>query len=383
VARLELKEFQSWAEVEIWELGYFIAPEFYERVEPPSVSGFTIRSFKSFQSFIMSFNRLKPEEVFFILNTLEPTRNPLSWMVFLFLHRRALSIVHNVNSPFPPLLNDIMALQGRTRKEVVRSRVRDYLTRWLYRFIEWLILRRSTSVYVLTKANPEQDSQAKRYLGFSTPIIGESWEVSNLMLEYSGPSKPRYHLPPRFAVLVDGAGPKFNDDRILRLRGEGKYTLTCEDWYPKCRHFFDLLERKLGVVVIIAAHPKANWQPLDTEFGDRIIVQGETHSLIRDSEFVLMRASTAIIAAKFFQKPVFLIGSEELRADEQASHNQRCFQKIYGGLVIDLDATYLDFEVKRMELYLDGFSKNPAGPAAMLGTPNSRLLFDLFGSIET
>lgn len=381
-ARLELLEFQSWAQVEIWELGVFFERDFYKKILSPPPEEFKILKFSTLMGFIFSFYRIKPEDVFFILNTLEPSKHWLSWLIFFLIHRTSLPIIHSVNSPFPSELNNAMQGASAGKLAPLRRWLRDRSFDFAYAIMAWVISFRSSSVYVLTGPQPTKQTPVKRYLGFSKPITGDSWEQSNLILESAKPTRESTHFFSRFAVLVDGAGPKFPDDRILQSSSEKNYKLTSDDWYPKCCNFFSLLEKKLGIQIIIAAHPKAKWRPTDTEFGCRTILQGETHRLIRESEFVMMRASTAIIAANFFQKPVFYIATEQLTADKQASHNQRSFQKVFGGLIINLDAPSPEAEIEKMSKYINDFSDSASGPAIRGSIPNSKVLFNLFGNLD-
>lgn len=73
--------------------------------------------------------------------------------------------------------------------------------------------------------------------------------------------------------------------------------------------FFDMVEERYQVKVVVAAHPKAEYG--ETYFGRRAL-KGVTAELVRDAEFVISHHSTAISYAVLGYKPLLFVYTEEM-----------------------------------------------------------------------
>ncbi|MFC1822594.1 hypothetical protein ACFL9T_07790 [Thermodesulfobacteriota bacterium] len=80
-----------------------------------------------------------------------------------------------------------------------------------------------------------------------------------------------------------------------------------EEYYPALCKFFSHLERKFGLEVIIAAHPRSNYEKKADLFGKRQIVRGKTSELVRDAKLVLLHYSTTINFAVLYRNPMIFI----------------------------------------------------------------------------
>ena len=87
---------------------------------------------------------------------------------------------------------------------------------------------------------------------------------------------------------------------------------TPENYYHKLNKFFDSIEHKYGLYIVIAAHPRSNYEDHPDYFEGRPIVKGKTVELIKKSGIVITHASTAINFVVLFNKPVVFIRTNEL-----------------------------------------------------------------------
>lgn len=138
----------------------------------------------------------------------------------------------------------------------------------------------------------------------------------------------------RFAVFLDGAAPMYGSDAAVLGR---KVYFTADVWYPALCRFFDRLEAETGVRVEIAGHYKTTYPPVSPIFGNRRVHYGKTAELVRDSEFVITRASTATSYAVAFRKPVIFIYSNQLVADITAMTHGRGMAAMLGKELINID----------------------------------------------
>lgn len=106
-----------------------------------------------------------------------------------------------------------------------------------------------------------------------------------------------------YIVFIDQAFPIHPEFRSL-------YTYLgiealAEEYYKSTRKFFDTVEQQMGLKVIIAGHPVANYK--GDEYGNREIVYGKTAELVRDAKAVIGHTSGAINFPIYYEKPLVLI----------------------------------------------------------------------------
>lgn len=92
-------------------------------------------------------------------------------------------------------------------------------------------------------------------------------------------------------------------------------TCTSNNYYPKLNEFFDFMEHKYGSHIVIAAHPRSNYDDHPDYFEGRPVVKGKTVELIKKSGFVIAHGSTSINFAVLFNKPIIFIRTNELDED--------------------------------------------------------------------
>ncbi|MFA5117982.1 MAG: hypothetical protein WC695_03910 [Candidatus Omnitrophota bacterium] len=76
--------------------------------------------------------------------------------------------------------------------------------------------------------------------------------------------------------------------------------------------FFKHLESQHKKRVIIAAHPRSQYEKLPDYFEGRQLIKGKTAELIRDSACVIVHASTSLNFAVLYNKPVIFVTTDEL-----------------------------------------------------------------------
>lgn len=114
------------------------------------------------------------------------------------------------------------------------------------------------------------------------------------------------HDPPAIentAVFIDQYSP-FHPD----LQEYSNQDQLDPDSYFSCLNgLFDRIESELGVPVVIAAHPRADYRATPGIFGGRRIFYGITPDLIARSQLVVAHDSIAVGYAIMFEKPILPI----------------------------------------------------------------------------
>ncbi len=127
------------------------------------------------------------------------------------------------------------------------------------------------------------------------------------------------------AVFIDQFLPYHPDYTVL-----GPNMLDDVAYYAGLRHLFDRIEAELGLEVVVAAHPRADYAGHPGIFGERRVVAGRTEELIAQSRLVLAHTSTAIGFAVLFRRPLMLLTS-------QALYGRHVYEKYtYEGLATEL-----------------------------------------------
>jgi hypothetical protein len=124
----------------------------------------------------------------------------------------------------------------------------------------------------------------------------------DVYLRNEAEGKPR-GISGKYAVFIDMYVPFHPDYELLGL----EYECTVDDYFPPLVAFFDLIESFTGCEVIIAAHPKAEYERHPDFFAGRKIIRNETINLVKYSDFVMTHSSTALNYAVLYGKPLLLL----------------------------------------------------------------------------
>ena len=136
------------------------------------------------------------------------------------------------------------------------------------------------------------------------------------------------------AVFLSSANPMFGSDEVIH---GGDQHFTSEVWYPALARFFDFLESATGGEVEVAGHYKAAFPAIAPCFGNRSVYYGKTREMVRQSEFVITIASTAISYAVLFKKPVIFIYSNQLKGGYGVMRDINGLAEMLGTKPINID----------------------------------------------
>ncbi|MBT3553019.1 MAG: hypothetical protein HOO19_13995 [Rhodospirillaceae bacterium] len=110
------------------------------------------------------------------------------------------------------------------------------------------------------------------------------------------------------AVFIDEFLP-FHPD--LSMMGVGA-PMEAEPYFACLRALFDRIEDELGLRVVIAACPHADYDKREDDFfGGREVIFSKTAELVAKSRMVIAHRSTAINFAVLFRKPVMITATRE------------------------------------------------------------------------
>lgn len=120
-------------------------------------------------------------------------------------------------------------------------------------------------------------------------------------------SKNERRLDYDYILFLDQAHCSHPDLKILSKNQQD--TKVFEKRYLNELHnIFSALESKLKIPVVIAAHPKSNYEA--NAFMGREMIKGETASLLKDSSVLLAHYSTAALSASIYNIPIHFLAPE-------------------------------------------------------------------------
>ena len=108
---------------------------------------------------------------------------------------------------------------------------------------------------------------------------------------------------PEDVVFLDGGGPFHRDQYIFK----NAFPCSDDEYFSNLNNLFRLVEQKFRCSVLVASHPRVQYNKRGNPFEGRKIVQGETQKWVRSSNFVLSFASTAVSFAVIYKKPVVFL----------------------------------------------------------------------------
>lgn len=100
-------------------------------------------------------------------------------------------------------------------------------------------------------------------------------------------------------VFLDEAATHHSDFTLLGIK-----PAVAEVYFPAMNNFFNFVEKNTGFKVVIAAHPRSNYESMPDIFDGREIVKGKTAELVARSKLVIVHMSTSLSYAVIFEKAV-------------------------------------------------------------------------------
>lgn len=122
------------------------------------------------------------------------------------------------------------------------------------------------------------------------------------------PRKQKSLIVGSYLVFLDIMFANHPDFKRLNIN-----TIEEETYFNKMRSFFDKLEKLYNKPVVIASHPKANY---NQEYGDRIVIKDSTARLVKDSDLVITHGSLSISYALLASKPLLYAYFDEMQRTE-------------------------------------------------------------------
>lgn len=136
----------------------------------------------------------------------------------------------------------------------------------------------------------------------------------------------------QICVFLDEAATHHSDFSLFGIE-----PAESKSYFLKMNRLFEYVEMNTDLKVVIAAHPRSNYESMPDVFGGREIIKGKTIELVSKSKLVLMHMSTALSYAVLFQKPVTFIKIPGMKTNGQLNLMVETMGSAIGSKPIDLD----------------------------------------------
>lgn len=133
---------------------------------------------------------------------------------------------------------------------------------------------------------------------------------------------------------------------------------VAERYYKSMNEYFEMLEDKFNIPVVIAAHPYANYRERNP-FKGRKVYYYQTDKLIKDCRAVCMHGSNAFSYVALFNKPVSILINSAIRGTFFGNMAELSAQKFHLPLYNTDNSMSLDirFDVMREDLRMKYINK--------------------------
>ena len=142
----------------------------------------------------------------------------------------------------------------------------------------------------------------------------------------------------KYCLFLDEYLPYHPDFELLNIK-----TVDPKIYYRVLNEFFDIIETKYKIEVVIAAHPKAEKYKLENFFNGRRVIFNKTAELSRYAEFSISHCSTSVSFSVLNMKPIFFLYSNDIL--EVMPHYFKFISYLsetLGGTLLNIDNILID-----------------------------------------
>lgn len=188
------------------------------------------------------------------------------------------------------------------------------------------------------------------------PNMAEKWFGNNILL-HSGCweiAKRGCDGMPDFGKYI-----VFVDQGVIDLttvdsdKNAVQYITSPKDYLSRLLKLFDLVEKEYGIEVVIAAHPKSNYD--GEEFGDRKVLKGVTPSLVKHAELVIIQFSTVLAHVVLEKKDFLNICCNDLLKQKSLKKYYKNISKELSVKTLNIDC---DDDIYNFKHYIKRYSYN-------------------------
>ena len=249
--------------VEYWDLSQYIFPK---AVIPQIVEDACVKRIKDLTTFDLLLSQVGVTRSVFVLEIYPNWDNRALILLLHKYHCRCVKIDLYANTMLPCSFF-----------ENVLSKLNNFTFRKLFKKLAWNCLLHRHSIRIYEKVLS------------SSMLVNPDIHINHPDYEdYLLLDKAQLNIAEKYILFIDNYYPLHPDIKNMYP----SVAVNAEDYWQLMRSFFDYLEHKFQIKVVIAAHPKAVYT--GREFDGRKILRGQTANLIKHADKVVMHGSNSL-----------------------------------------------------------------------------------------
>ena len=341
-------------EVELWDFISWIKPNYYKKYRLPDPIDFdNIKIFTSRQETIKQLTSLNNENIVIdIFRIIELNKLKLSDNVLIGTINLAKIPQLYTNKP----LSASKLLFSNPLKLV--NKITNYINR--------LMLNNFSYNFLITDGKRSESIHKEKSFKKSKIINAHSFDYDSFLKENKKPKNKI--LDYNYAVFLDEAIFSHPDLDYLDIESAGKIE---EVYYQELSNYFDKFEKEHNLEVIISLHPRLKKHD---KFGKRKVYESNSINLVRNSNIVLLHASTSISFAILFYKPIVFLDSNNFNKDFsntiKTMSNSIKVEPINISTKYSSSASYFKFNKENYDIYKSNYIKK--------SNTQEKLLWEIF-----
>lgn len=315
-------------EVEVWDITSILQPVTHKTYTPPDKSEYErLRTFKDKKELLKSISSLRENDFVIAL---------LGYYFRSAFVYRALS---GPKTGYAVLTANVIPDVGEVHSDPGRKRLKKLFPITPKRIMESISARMAFSKLPfrwfgimparLILAGGERSKDYPYPVDRSTEVVwAHSLDYDRYLEEKNRPSQDEKPV----AVFLDEYMPFHPDWKHMGI----ECPISADEYYRLLNNFFNVVERSLGMEVVIAGHPRSNTDKIKSFFGARKLIIGQTCKLVKESNLVLCHASTSIGFANLFNKPALFMTFKEIE-DNLEGRMTRTMAGWFGKEAVSID----------------------------------------------
>lgn len=355
-------------EVEVFDLNYLLNNKSVHNINlPHALQGDFIRRISTYQELEDLLEKLAGNSLFidYLANHSDVFLKVEKVFRLLKKHKAQYIFISSGALPMPSLFGGKFSAINmfilKARKSVNPSKLLNFIARkWI------LFLTRHNMVYplpVLIFGAPSETLMryiANRNISREKVISVHSFDYDTYL--YYQRNLANKSVPVEdICVFLDEAATNHFDFALLGLR-----PVAAQEYFASMNRLFDFIEQTTGLQVVIAAHPRSNYELMPSVFGGRPIIKGKSVELTAKSQLVVMHTSTSVDFAILFKKPVVVVKTIGIREDARVNMMVDTMASSLGVQPLDIDddqfpppSLNININYKKYEEYLYKYIKSP------------------------
>ena len=284
---------RGYEDIEVWDCSQWLRPNYFKSyTHSEEISEKYVKKVPSEKSIEKLFQSLPEDNIFICIFGI----NPKSYSIFNYLNKHQCKYGFTSFGHLPQYIKRKRIIRMLKRPIASLKRLPSILNSRL-NLIKFKFQALESSI------NPDfvifgGKVASNKYISKKTTIIKSHYLDYDSFLSLE--KLPEASKKKRYAVFLDDFGP-YHPGNTKKIDPKEYYTMI--------NIFFDYMEKMLDMDIVIAPHPRADYLE-ENPFNGRSIIMESTASIVKGSNIVITRNSTAVSYAVMYRKPIVFVDSD-------------------------------------------------------------------------